>query len=1106
MAAGNNVNTVGFLNQLLPSIQGPLDARFCFDTIANRDLLSTEARHEGLITYVEETELVYILEGGITNGHWITLNGHSFLSGSGAPANTLGSNMDTYLDADNGDVYRKRNDIWEATGQNLRGADGVAGAAATISVGSTTTGLPGTDAEVTNSGTTSAAVLEFVIPRGEQGERGPAGAGSQIAIEDDGVDVHPNQLAAFSVINFADGISATASSSATNEVDITVDTPTAIDNLNSASNLQFWTGTLAEYNALTPDPNTLYTITDDDDFTFAGSGTGLTRATADGLYGTLAATNANTAKIGLPTPDTANTPSSDAGRVPTVQDDGSYVLESTTVTLRGLGVDATATELNVLDGVMITTDQLNVLSDFEGNVAGTTAVTANTAKISLPTPDTSVNPSPDRNQIPIVQADGTYALGAQQKLSDLGVTASAVEVNILDGATLTVAELNVLDGITSSTDELNILDGVTSSTAELNVLDGLMATTGELNHVSGVTSDIQTQLDSKAPIASPTFTGTLTSNGPIVSNGSLTMGETAVGQSRFVGGHLAGATAGTLVTNPGVRVGDTFNVLTNTLTITSVSGNDITWTPASTNAIFNNVDYTFNRIENIIIPKNIQQLESGDAAINKRYVDDQVGTTARLASDNTLTGTNTFNGTVDGTGFTSAVNLLITQASVGGNLDSTIMDGSTNAVQGGAIFTALAGKQDTLSVYSETVNGTMDVRLGFAAGQGTNVLNFSDDVTLPVGSTFQDSGTTYTVTSSAQFRANVFPNLANTINPSTLTFDIPNDAVIDGDLNVDNALVVSNGAGTTTVLSTGIVWPNGTVQTGPLVGIVETGRAELDLDAISGAANVTADFDAFDSAFGTATRWEDVTSLQANQTITAAGRALLQAVSDNDEVLQSHTGGWALFRSTGQTTVGPNHAGINVELINSFGVPPGATDNSTVHRDSNSVNVRNALPTLAIEFTSQTTTFNRGITFNDGTTQTTAAPFYQTGTWTPDNQGAATGVTYGECTYTRVGNSVTLHFLANIANGATGNFLMPFTAFPFTQNAGRVGVSVASVSRGIATVGRSQESFITNSGGGRIALLDTGTQTALTFNDLAPNTAGFNDTQVRYTVTYETTA
>lgn len=55
------------------------------------------------------------------------------------------------------------------------GADGEPGAAATITVGSTTTGYSGTQANVTNSGTEYAAVLNFTIPRGEQGPRGPAG-------------------------------------------------------------------------------------------------------------------------------------------------------------------------------------------------------------------------------------------------------------------------------------------------------------------------------------------------------------------------------------------------------------------------------------------------------------------------------------------------------------------------------------------------------------------------------------------------------------------------------------------------------------------------------------------------------------------------------------------------------------------------------------------------------------------------------------------------------------------------------------------------------------------------------------------------------------------
>jgi hypothetical protein len=70
-------------------------------------------------------------------------------------------------------------------------------------------------------------------------------------------------------------------------------------------------------------------------------------------------------------------------------------------------------------------------------------------------------------------------------LSDLSVTATA-------------SELNIMDGVTATTAELNILDGVTSTAAELNILDGVTATATELNYVDGVTSAIQTQLDAKA--------------------------------------------------------------------------------------------------------------------------------------------------------------------------------------------------------------------------------------------------------------------------------------------------------------------------------------------------------------------------------------------------------------------------------------------------------------------------------------------------------------------------------------------------------------------------------------------------------------------------------
>ena len=89
---------------------------------------------------------------------------------------------------------------------------------------------------------------------------------------------------------------------------------------------------------------------------------------------------------------------------------------------------------------------------------------------------------------------GTGASTAAGALTNLGLTATAAELNALDGITSTVAELNVLDGITSTVAELNILDGVTATAAEINHLDGITSTVAELNIVDGGTSATSTTL------------------------------------------------------------------------------------------------------------------------------------------------------------------------------------------------------------------------------------------------------------------------------------------------------------------------------------------------------------------------------------------------------------------------------------------------------------------------------------------------------------------------------------------------------------------------------------------------------------------------------------
>lgn len=138
--------------------------------------------------------------------------------------------------------------------------------------------------------------------------------------------------------------------------------------------------------------------------------------------------------------------------------------------------------------------------------------------------------APDLSTLTI-NGTNVSATAAELNIMD-GVTATTAELNKLDGVTATTAELNILDGVTATTAELNKLDGVTATTAELNKVDGLTATTAELNYTDGVTSNIQTQLNGKqatiSGAATTIDTENLTASRALISNGSGKVAVSAV--------------------------------------------------------------------------------------------------------------------------------------------------------------------------------------------------------------------------------------------------------------------------------------------------------------------------------------------------------------------------------------------------------------------------------------------------------------------------------------------------------------------------------------------------------------------------------------------------
>ena len=183
------------------------------------------------------------------------------------------------------------------------------------------------------------------------------------------------------------------------------------------------------------------------------------------------------------------------------------------------------------------------------------------------------------------------------------VTATAAEVNVLDGITSSTAELNILDGATLTVTELNYVDGVTSNiqtqldgksstshTHLLSAITDVTATATELNYVDGVTSAIQTQLDAKTTASS---TSTLTNKtldadgtGNVITNigsseikSELITGQTLV--TAAVGDHILVADASDSNNLKKVTVQTIVDLATPTLTLSYIS--DVTASAAEVN-------------------------------------------------------------------------------------------------------------------------------------------------------------------------------------------------------------------------------------------------------------------------------------------------------------------------------------------------------------------------------------------------------------------------------------------------------------------------------------------------------------------------------------------
>jgi len=124
---------------------------------------------------------------------------------------------------------------------------------------------------------------------------------------------------------------------------------------------------------------------------------------------------------------------------------------------------------------------------------------------------------------------------ASLELGGVAITATATDLNLLDGATISLSELNTLTGLTATTSDLNTLDGITSTTTELNIVDGDTAATATtvvdadrlvLNDdgtmVQVTVDDLNTYLASKVTTLTNKTLTSPTINDPTITNFSAT--------------------------------------------------------------------------------------------------------------------------------------------------------------------------------------------------------------------------------------------------------------------------------------------------------------------------------------------------------------------------------------------------------------------------------------------------------------------------------------------------------------------------------------------------------------------------------------------------------
>ena len=312
---------------------------------------------------------------------------------------------------------------------------------------------------------------------------------------------------------------------------------------------------------------------------------------------------------------------------------------------------------------------------------------------------------------------------------------------------------------------------VTSTGTELNILDGATLSTTELNYAVGVTSAIQTQIDTKAPTASPTFTGTITIGSAEISETELEVldGLTVTTAEVNV---LAGITSSTTELN--------YNDIT---TLGTLQASKVLTADASGNIDFNNGNMTNVDIDSGAIDGTNITVGSGKTL-------DVSGGTLTLASDQ-ISGDKINGGTISSFASTGIDDNAVSNA--------LTIDSSQN----------LALTSGSLTVYSEvnTGAGNRDIHLNPHGTGEVSVTATLDATAIKIASgtamtaikdednMLSDSATSLSTQQSIKAYVDA---VTTSLNAQDLDFQGDSGGALNIDLDTEVLDIAGDGAGITT--------------------------------------------------------------------------------------------------------------------------------------------------------------------------------------------------------------------------------------------------------------------------------------------------------------------